>query len=223
MADTAEVLGSCIAAACRAGSGGSRLRSGQLPVLACTGVLLFPAAALPCPEPRPPALSPWQVTEPGSVEPRTLYGVCCYVRELVHRPPSMAREVNARLGCSGRSDAAALCGNCEPPDAVIGHLGRGWGGRAGHPLQTTAVVVFLQAVPPLARCPAPQAFPGCNAPLTRYLVVAPRCYCLLTHHPFFALHFRVGGWVGGGGHVGGPSVGCRPRGPLMALCMSLYG
>jgi hypothetical protein len=68
-----------------------------------------------------------KVADPGSVAPRTLYGVCCYVRELVHRPPSLAKE----------------------------------------------------------------AFPGCTAPLRRYLVVAPRCYCLLTHHPFFALHFRV--------------------------------
>jgi len=34
-----------------------------------------------------------QVVDPGSIAPRTLYGVCCYVRELVHRPPSMAREV----------------------------------------------------------------------------------------------------------------------------------
>jgi hypothetical protein len=68
-----------------------------------------------------------KVVDPGSIAPRTLYGVCCYVRELVHRPPSMARE----------------------------------------------------------------AYAGCNAPLSRYLVVAPRCYCLLTHHPFFALHFRV--------------------------------
>ena len=33
------------------------------------------------------------MVDPGSVAPRTLYGVCCYVRELVHRPPSMAREV----------------------------------------------------------------------------------------------------------------------------------
>jgi hypothetical protein len=39
-----------------------------------------------------------QVVEPGSVAPRTLYGVCCYVRELVHRPPSMAKEVGCGLG-----------------------------------------------------------------------------------------------------------------------------
>lgn len=46
------------------------------------------------------------------------------------------------------------------------------------------------ALPPPIPLPR-QAYPGCNAPLSRYLVVAPRCYCLLTHHPFFALHFRV--------------------------------
>ncbi len=68
-----------------------------------------------------------QVADPSSVTPRTLYGVCCYMRELVHRPPAIARG----------------------------------------------------------------AFTACNAPLSRYMVVAPRCYCLLTHYPFFALHFRV--------------------------------
>jgi hypothetical protein len=25
------------------------------------------------------------------------------------------------------------------------------------------------------------------------LISAPRCYCLLTHYPFFELHFRVRG------------------------------
>ncbi len=30
-----------------------------------------------------------------------------------------------------------------------------------------------------------------NAPLQRYLVAAPRCYCFLTHYPFFSLHFKV--------------------------------
>ena len=57
-----------------------------------------------CPATLPPPWSalvcPGQVADPGSVTPRTLYGVCCYVRELVHRPPSMAREASA---------AAAAC------------------------------------------------------------------------------------------------------------------
>ena len=57
----------------------------------------------------------------------TLYGVCCLVKELVHRPPCMAQKT----------------------------------------------------------------YPECNAPLSRYMVVAPRCYCLLTQYPFFSLHFRV--------------------------------
>ena len=29
------------------------------------------------------------------------------------------------------------------------------------------------------------------APLSRYMVAAPRCYCFLTHYPFFSLHFKV--------------------------------
>lgn len=56
-----------------------------------------------------------------------LYGVCCYMDEVVHRPP-------------------ALVGN--PAGGVI-------------------------------------------PPLTKHLVAAPRCYCLLTHYPFFTLHFKV--------------------------------
>lgn len=28
-------------------------------------------------------------------------------------------------------------------------------------------------------------------PQGRHLVAAPRCYCLLTHYPFFTLHFKV--------------------------------
>ena len=77
-----------------------------------------------------PGAAAWvQVSDPGSTTPRTLYGVCCLQRELVHRPPAIARG----------------------------------------------------------------AFPTCTAPLSRYLVAGPRCYVLLTHYPFFALHFRVGG------------------------------
>jgi DENN (AEX-3) domain len=67
------------------------------------------------------------VAEPGDPTPRPLYGVCCYAKELVHRPPALARD----------------------------------------------------------------SFPQSNAPLARYMVTAPRCYCLLTRYPFFELHFRV--------------------------------
>jgi hypothetical protein len=55
-----------------------------------------------------------------------LYGVCCYMDEVVHRAPTILRA---------SSDA--------------------------------------------------------SAPLSRYLVAAPRCYCFLTHYPFFSLHFKV--------------------------------
>lgn len=56
-----------------------------------------------------------------------LYGICCYMDELVHRPPAILSD--------------------------------------------------------LFHMPSP--------PLTRYLVSAPRCYCMLTHYPFFSLHFKV--------------------------------
>lgn len=57
-----------------------------------------------------------------------LYGVCCYMDEMVHRAPSILRTSS----------------------------------RSG---------------------PAP--------PLSRYLMAAPRCYCFLTHYPFFSLHFKA--------------------------------
>ena len=56
-----------------------------------------------------------------------LYGVCCYMDEMVHRPPSLLKA----------------------------------------------------------------KYPDCDMPLTRYLVAAPRCYCFLTHYPFFSLHMKV--------------------------------
>ncbi|KAK9819430.1 hypothetical protein WJX74_002869 [Apatococcus lobatus] len=56
-----------------------------------------------------------------------LYGVCCYMEEMVHRPPALLNDL----------------------------------------------------------------FPDHNAPLSRYLISAPRCYCFLTHYPFFPLHFKV--------------------------------
>lgn len=68
-----------------------------------------------------------QVSDPGDAQPRPMYGVCCYARELVHRPPAIARDM----------------------------------------------------------------FPDATAPLSRYTVAAPRCYCLLTRLPFFSLHFRL--------------------------------
>ena len=98
-------------------------------------------------EPSSTAPSPQQVADPGGgPAPRTLYGVCAYARELVHRPPAVA--------------------------------------RAAFPEQAAA-------------------------PLSRYMVVAPRCYCLLSHYPFFGLHFRVGGQGGAGARVGGAVRG-RP-------------
>ena len=45
-------------------------------------------------------------------------------------------------------------------------------------------------------------WPQCSTPLSRYLIAAPRCYCLLTHFPFFTLHMKV----------------CLPTGPII-LCV----
>lgn len=56
-----------------------------------------------------------------------LYGCCWYVREMLHRPPYLAR----------------------------------------------------------------QQYRSCRAPFRQCMIAAPRCYCLLSHYPFFDLHFRV--------------------------------
>eukprot|EP00891_Asterochloris_glomerata_P000442 jgi/Astpho2/442/fgenesh1_pg.00011_%23_34_t len=56
-----------------------------------------------------------------------LYGVCCYMDEVLHRPPSVLKG----------------------------------------------------------------KYPECNQPLSKYTVSAPRCYCFLTHYPFFVLHMKV--------------------------------
>ena len=36
-----------------------------------------------------------------------------------------------------------------------------------------------------------QTGPRAPLPLAHTIPVAPRCYCLLTHYPFFTLHFKV--------------------------------
>lgn len=56
-----------------------------------------------------------------------LYGCCWYVREMLHRPPYLAR----------------------------------------------------------------QQYRSCRAPFRQCMIAAPRCYCLLSHYPFFDLHFKV--------------------------------
>ena len=81
-------------------------------------------------------------------ENETLYGVCCYVSELVQRQPGMIVAANEAM-------AAAAAGN---------KLDGGEGGTAS------------RSAPP---------------PLSRYLIAADRCYCLISRVPFFSLHFEV--------------------------------
>eukprot|EP00878_Enallax_costatus_P031049 GHUV01033883.1.p1 GENE.GHUV01033883.1~~GHUV01033883.1.p1 ORF type:complete len:573 (+),score=253.43 GHUV01033883.1:357-2075(+) len=38
---------------------------------------------------------------------------------------------------------------------------------------------------------AQQKYRNCKAPFRQCMIAAPRCYCLLSHYPFFELHFRV--------------------------------
>jgi hypothetical protein len=46
---------------------------------------------------------------------------------------------------------------------------------------------MLHRPPYLAR----GGFSSCRAPFRQCMIAAPRAYCLLTHYPFFDLHFRV--------------------------------
>lgn len=34
-------------------------------------------------------------------------------------------------------------------------------------------------------------YPSCRAPFRSCMIAAPRVYCLLSHYPFFDLHFQV--------------------------------
>jgi hypothetical protein len=72
-----------------------------------------------------------------------LYGCCWYVREMLHRPPYLAR----------------------------------------------------------------QEFRSCRAPFRQCMIAAPRCYCLLSHFPFFDLHFRVS--VAGAANIFIHASSCR--------------
>lgn len=46
---------------------------------------------------------------------------------------------------------------------------------------------MLHRPPSLAR----GRYKTCRAPFRSCMIAAPRCYCLLSHYPFFDLHFRV--------------------------------
>jgi hypothetical protein len=58
---------------------------------------------------------------------------------------------------------------------------------------------------------------ACRAPFRSCMIAAPRCYCLVTHYPFFDLHFRVGGRAGRGA-LGGGEAGGGLGGPGSCLC-----
>lgn len=38
---------------------------------------------------------------------------------------------------------------------------------------------------------AKHLFHRCKAPFRQCMICAPRCYCMLSHYPFFDLHFQV--------------------------------
>eukprot|EP01023_Acetabularia_acetabulum_P050128 TRINITY_DN53923_c0_g1_i1.p3 TRINITY_DN53923_c0_g1~~TRINITY_DN53923_c0_g1_i1.p3 ORF type:complete len:101 (+),score=24.69 TRINITY_DN53923_c0_g1_i1:128-430(+) len=50
---------------------------------------------------------------------------------------------------------------------------------------------MLHRPPPLAK----GAFPECTAPVSRYRLTAPRCYCIISKYAFFEWHFKILGMV----------------------------
>jgi hypothetical protein len=67
--------------------------------------------------------------------------------------------------------------------------------KAGEGLPLYGICIHTQEV--LHRPPfiAAHHYPACKGPFRQCMISAPRCYCLLSRYPFFALHFRVLGGV----------------------------
>ena len=99
-----------------------------------------------------------------------LYGVCCMLEELVQPAALAASQCN--------------CGGC------FELLKRTCALQSGDNLPLYGICCMMEELvhqPPwlLRSQPMPAM------PLTRTIPVAQRCYCLLTHYPFFTLHFKV--------------------------------
>lgn len=79
--------------------------------------------------------------------------------------------------------------------------------QAGGSLPLYGVCMYSEEVlhrpPVLAR----ERYPTCKAPYRQCLIAAPRCYCLLSHYPFFPLHFQVR--RAGGGACSAPAQCAR--------------
>lgn len=95
-----------------------------------------------------------------------------------------------------RSRSESTCGHCHSPRPLLPDTPPPFHTLvlqvAGNfPLYGVCwyVTEMLHRAPALAR----GRFPTCGAPFRQCLIAAPRCYCLLSHYPFFDLHFKVGG------------------------------
>jgi hypothetical protein len=87
-----------------------------------------------------------------------------------------------------RASAHALTTACSPVSRTQTQVG------GNFPLYGCCWYVreMLHRAPYLART----RFRSCRAPFRQCMIAAPRCYCLLSHYPFFELHFRVRGVSG---------------------------
>lgn len=95
---------------------------------------------------------------------KTLYGVCMTVSEIVQRPPAVLGDPSGfKIGTHPLPRGTATATNTDTGSRSGPGLGSGSEGRNGE---------------------------GPGLP-SRFLAVAPRCYCILSRLPFFQLHFQV--------------------------------
>jgi hypothetical protein len=117
-------------------------------------------------------------------ETETLYGVCCYVSELVQREPGMIAAANMVVSAAAPEAGLRVEGEGAGARASVGdrrgggrgHTVNGSGGSGGRNSLGGGGSTHPHDAPPA---------------LSRYLIAADRCYCFISRVPFFSLHFEV--------------------------------
>lgn len=83
---------------------------------------------------------------------------------------------------------------------------------------STVFVLILLPQEMIHRPPylARERFRRCRAPFRQCMICAPRCYCMLTHYPFFDMHFQAS--AVGGLAIQAVVCGFIVSGPLQWYC-----